>query len=408
MQANTKDNDMATVTTKKFFWMAALATGMLVTGAMTTSCSKDNDNSADKPDEPVVINPPVNNTVDLSKLTKDYTAQDGNVLTGTLSKDCKVSIEAGATVTLSGVSINADVRVDGYCAGITCLGDATIILADGTTNTVKSLESRFYPCIQAGPEGTTLTIRGTGKLIANHSQSSGSAVIGGGYYYSCGNIRIEGGEITVTGQGDGAGIGSGSGHQCGNISITGGTITAKGGDAGIGCGFSATCGDITITGGTVYAQGGADAAGIGSGSVYRYKSKCGNISITGGTVTATGGNNAAGIGCGHGEWDIPSSSGNITISWSKDFVSVKAVKGSGALRPIGLSRSGLFYNSCGPITFGGKTIYKVEYGEESTYRNIDDGTEYDHLRLSISTTKPENANSYDNSYNDNTWTLTPL
>lgn len=339
---------MATVTTKKFFWMAALATGMLVTGAMTTSCSKDNDNSADKPDEPVVINPPVNNTVDLSKLTKDYTAQDGNVLTGTLSKDCKVSIEAGATVTLSGVSINADVRVDGYCAGITCLGDATIILADGTTNTVKSLESRFYPCIQAGPEGTTLTIRGTGKLIANHSQSSGSAVIGGGYYYSCGNIRIEGGEITVTGQGDGAGIGSGSGHQCGNISITGGT------------------------------------------------------------VTATGGNNAAGIGCGHGESDIPSSSGNITISWSKDFVSVKAVKGSGALRPIGLSRSGLFYNSCGPITFGGKTIYKVEYGEESTYRNIDDGTEYDHLRLSISTTKPENANSYDNSYNDNTWTLTPL
>lgn len=402
---------MATVTTKNFFWMAALVTGLLV---METSCSKDNDKSED---EPVVIIPPapVNNTVDLSKLTKDYTAQDGNVLTGTLSKDCKVSIEAGATVTLSGVSINADVRVSGYCAGITCLGDATIILADGTTNTVNSLKYNSYPCIQAGPTGTTLTIRGgsagTGKLISNHPYPSGAAVIGGGYYYSCGNIRIEGGEITATGSGDGAGIGSGSANtgttSCGDISITGGTVKVTGGDAGIGCGLSSTCGNISITGGTVVASGN-DGAGIGSGSVYKEKSKCGNISITGGDITATGGKNAAGIGCGHGEWDIPSSSGNITISWSKDFVSVKAVKGSGALYPIGLSRSGLFYNSCGPITFGGKTIYKVAYGEESTYRNIDDGSEYDHLRLSISTTKPENANSYDNSYNDNTWTLTPL
>ncbi len=43
-------------------------------------------------------------------------------------------------------------------AGLTCLGDATIVLADGTTNTVTNF-NRNYPCIQAA-EGKTLVIKG--------------------------------------------------------------------------------------------------------------------------------------------------------------------------------------------------------------------------------------------------------
>ena len=45
------------------------------------------------------------NVVDLEKLNRDYTAQDGDVLTGILSGDYSVSVADGATVTLINVRI---------------------------------------------------------------------------------------------------------------------------------------------------------------------------------------------------------------------------------------------------------------------------------------------------------------
>ena len=73
----------------------------------------------------------------------------------------------------------------------------------------------------------------------------------------CGNITIEGGNVTAYGGSWAAGIGSSdSGSfteatQCGSITISGGTVYAKGGvlAAGIGCGVYGCCGDITITSG---------------------------------------------------------------------------------------------------------------------------------------------------------------
>lgn len=60
---------------------------------------------------------------------------------------------------------------------LNCLGDATIILADGTTNTVKGFHVD-YPGIHV-PSGKTLTITGTGMLRA--SSKGFGAGIGGGY-----------------------------------------------------------------------------------------------------------------------------------------------------------------------------------------------------------------------------------
>ena len=142
-----------------------------------------------------------------------------------------------------------------------CLGDATIILKDGTTNTVNENDAG-YPGIQAGGADKTLTITGTGSLSASSD-------------------------------GTGAGIGSVRFQTCGNIVISGGTITAVGGQyrgAGIGSGYNGVCGTITISGGTITATGGRDGAGIGSGN----EGNCGNITITSGvtSVTATKGSNA--------------------------------------------------------------------------------------------------------------------
>ncbi len=240
----------------------------------------------------------------LSKLTAAYTAQNGDKLTGTLANNVKISIADGATVTLDGVSINATGTWDsGNYAGITCLGDATIILSG--TNTVKGFNEK-YPGIQAAA-GKTLTINGTGSLTA--SSNGYSAGIGGGSGVACGNIEIQGGTITATGGERGAGIGGAYNASCGNITISGGTVKATGGEHGAGIGggrrFTAnvSCGNILISGGTITAKGGEDAAGIGGGRGYNvyYQSSCGTITITSGVteVTATKGEYATNsIGAG--------------------------------------------------------------------------------------------------------------
>ena len=63
-------------------------------------------------------------------------AQDGDTLTGTLASAVKISIAANATVTLSGAIIDFGEDDSYELAGITCEGDATIILEE--TNVVKS------------------------------------------------------------------------------------------------------------------------------------------------------------------------------------------------------------------------------------------------------------------------------
>ena len=228
---------------------------------------------------------------DLSTINADYTASDGETLTGTLGANVKISIADGATVILNNVSINADGSwTSGNYAGITCEGDATIILSG--TNTVKGFYED-YPGIYV-PENKTVTIQGTGSLTA--CSNGYGAGIGGGFGISCGNIEIQGGVITATGGWSGAGIGAGSGvgsevgtgeSICGTITISGGTVTAIGGyyAAGIGSGYAqtnpSTCGAISISGGTVSATAGALApAAIGKGAVDVGESTCASVTIT--------------------------------------------------------------------------------------------------------------------------------
>ena len=230
------------------------------------------------------------NTIDLSTLLASITAKDGDVLTGTLANNVWISIEDGATVRLNGVSINADGAFkSGNHAGIDCEGNATIILMDGTTNTVKGFYEN-YPGIYV-PENKTLTIQGGGSL--NASSNGAGCGIGGGYsggsYFEihCGNINIEGGIITATGGTQSAGIGGGKSGRCGNITISGGTIMATGGSyaVAIGGGESASCGDITITtDGILIASKGFGATNcIGAGN----SGSCGTVSVYGATGAIT-------------------------------------------------------------------------------------------------------------------------
>ena len=240
--------------------------------------------------------------VTLTQESEDVLLSNGNFLTGTGGTHTHVTIADGATVTLSDVNITAIDVEDSECqwAGITCLGDAVIILAEGTTNNVKG--GRYSSGIFV-PEGKTLTIQGSG--ILNASSDDGdygcSAGIGGSkgsnsptfnsYQTAAGNIVIAGGTVNANGGWMAAGIGSGyTNSSCGNITITGGTVTANNGGntataAGIGSGYlNSSCGNITISGGNVVSYGKYESPGIGSGP---YNSSCGNIVITNGVTMVT-------------------------------------------------------------------------------------------------------------------------
>ena len=183
--------------------------------------------------------------VTLTPETGDVTLSDGQVLAGTGGTNTCVVVVPGATVTISNVTI-----VDSYmspCAGITCLGDATIILEGA--NVVRSLADN-YPGILAGPTNTTLVIRGPGSLTAEGA-FYGSGIGSGGDGMDCGNIEISGGMVTATGGNDAAGIGSGAAGSCGDITIGADVlfVVATCGEWGlnpIGAGAAGTCGTVTI------------------------------------------------------------------------------------------------------------------------------------------------------------------
>ena len=90
--------------------------------------------------------PNTSTIIGLATVDSDITVEDGAILTGTLGANVQISIADGATVTLDGVSINGENYENYSWAGITCLGNATIILKDGSENTVRGF-NEDYPGI---------------------------------------------------------------------------------------------------------------------------------------------------------------------------------------------------------------------------------------------------------------------
>ena len=293
----------------------------------------------------------------------EFVAQEGDQISGTAPNTMHLSIPDGVFVRLKDATIKP--TTGAASAAIVCQGDATLFL-EGESNVKASYKSKAG--VQAGPEGSTLTIDGTGKLTidsegyngagigGNISEACGSivinngtivakggngATIGSGSQGSCQDITIKGGTVNAetiidnsSGGSPGAAIGSGANGVCGNITISGGTITAistmkagewHNGSAGIGSALNGTCGNITITGGDVDATCSMNGTGTSSSGLYYGgpgigcgdssggSSKCGDITITGGNVSAAGGNASAGIGVGRAKLGSLIC-GNITIT----------------------------------------------------------------------------------------------
>lgn len=294
-----------------------------------TSCCKDDEDENKK----VMKFRDASDVIDLSTLADGYvyTLKDGSVLTDTLqNKGSGLLIADGATITLDNAVIKGSNGSAFAWGGLQCIGDATIILKDGTTNYVRGFSSE-YPGIYV-PENHTVVIKGDGALTA--CSNGNGAGIGGGFFKPSGNVEIQGGNITANGGTWAAGIGGGNGARCGNI---------------------------TISGGNIIAQGGKSGAGIGSGT----DTSCGEIVISGGTVSATGGDRfddrdsyGAGIGCGgFRAYSDPGSTSCKKIIIKNTVTSVSATKVPGCVNSVGRSTNDA---KCGQVIIGGKTYWDSE------------------------------------------------
>ena len=159
-----------------------------------------------------------------------------------------------------------------------------------------------------GSGNTTIKLDGDNHLTGGngiYSNSRGSLTISGdendsltaqggdsrnGIYSVSGDVTISGGTVTATGGNSTSNYGSGGdGIHSGSLTISGGTVTATGGGStgsnGLGGrGIYSVSGDVTISGGTVNANGGDGKDGSGGGI-----DSSGSVAISGGTVTANGG-----------------------------------------------------------------------------------------------------------------------
>ena len=237
------------------------------------------------------------NPIDLTTIEADYTAENHSVLTGKLAESLAIWIEAGDTVTLKDVTIDAGQGKP----GIRCLGNATIFVEG--TNTVKGAPGITVD-LDEGTMRNRLIIRGKGTL--NAIGYDNFAGIGSGYGTSCGKLFL-GAVIHATGGKYAAGIGAGFGDpdhpsRCNDIYVVDGEVTAIGGEnaAGIGTGYgligeparttpkgTSSCSGVMLRGGVVKATGGANCPGIGIGisdkeadDLLRQGPRCGTVHIT--------------------------------------------------------------------------------------------------------------------------------
>ena len=229
-----------------------------------------------------------------------------------------------------------------------------------------------------GSGNTTIKLDGDNHLTGGngiYSNSSGSLTISGdendsltaqggdsrnGIYSVSGDVTISGGTVTATGGNSTGSYGSGGdGIHSGSLTISGGTVTATGGGStgsnGLGGrGIRSSSGGVTISGGTVKAAGGNGSDG-GSGI-----SSSSGVTVSDGTVTANGGNG------GNVSGDGIRSDGGVTISGG-------TVKAAGGDSKDGYGGDGI--RSFDRVAISGGTVEaaggdsKDGYGGDGIYSN---------------------------------------
>ena len=183
-----------------------------------------------------------------------------------------------------------------------------------------------------GSGNTTIKLDGDNHLTGGngiYSNSSGSLTISGdendsltaqggdsrnGIYSVSGDVTISGGTVTATGGNSTGSYGSGGdGIHSGSLTVSDGTVTANGGNGGnvSGDGIRSSSGGVAISGGTVTANGGDSSSRKGASGI----SSSSGVTVSGGTVNANGGNGDYNGGSGISSFDrVAVSGGTVTAN----------------------------------------------------------------------------------------------
>lgn len=191
-------------------------------------------------------------------LTLNGATIKGNYENGIVYRDGDLTIWLEGTNKIGkendGNSAASGIRVDG----------SLIVTGDGTLDVVG---------LNRGITAGNATFSGgTVNAIASADSISGSAPMG----ISAGSVTVAGGKVTAVAEGN-KGYGIYTDTNGGGVTVTDGSVTAKGKENGI-----QTQGNVNISGGEVVAEGGNVGIWV---TLYKELS----IKITGGEVTVTGG-----------------------------------------------------------------------------------------------------------------------
>lgn len=208
---------------------------------------------------------------------------DGN---STEQTNKQIVIKEGAHVVLKNVVIKSTQPNKEWYYGIEVQGTATIALQG--TNTITGANNNTMANNAAlMVTGGVLTITGSNEDRLTLEAGAGD-ICGALGLSDSASLIIYGGTINADASSSSAapGIGACQNMSCGDITIAGGIVTAKGGKGaygltacpGIGCGLRGTCGNITISGiGTqVTATKGDGEYDIGPSA---YANGCGTVTI---------------------------------------------------------------------------------------------------------------------------------
>ena len=224
-------------------------------------------------------------TIDTSKGNVDVTFDDLNIDTSSRNKAAvSVTGEGDTNIKLDGDNA---LKSDIYRSGIYGSGSGSLTISGGEND---SLTAQGGSGANGISSSGSLTISG-GTVTANGDD-------GGRGISSSGSVTISGGSTVTANGGNGGSLVGGDGIRSGGgLTVSDGTVTAKGGNGDSKDGYGGdgirSGGVVTISGNTVNAAGGygGKVGGYGICSFDR-------VAISGGTVEAAGGNGSTGGGSG--------------------------------------------------------------------------------------------------------------
>ena len=247
--------------------------------------------------------------------------------TGDTAGENGAGIYAKTGVTISGT---ANVTAEGGKAGnnsygieankgdVTISGSAEVTATGGTatgaySNSYGIIAISYYNS-PSDSGGGNVSISNTAKVTTTGGTATGNS--GNSYGISADeDVTISGGTVTAKGSAANCSYGT---YVYDDLTISGGTVDAEGGTASsVSYGICVYYGDMTISGSTTKVTAKGGAANVASGDSRGIDARAGSVKIEGGEVKATGGTASGPFSTGiSAEKDVTISGGTVTATGS--------------------------------------------------------------------------------------------